>query len=1356
MDNRRTFFLHIFLLLVSVFSSPVFAFDNIKFRTLSPEGGFYYDGVKQIEQDNEGFIWVVMDNDLYRFDGYEYKRYHSYFLNMDNTKEWLFLNITADKKGCFFINTNNGLYNYNRKTDSFHKIYENVVNVEIDNRDNIWLRNNWGWGILDTENNRLEIPPYDGDSVTFISSVFCPYNEDLYAFSNFERIYRFNYTKKEFVQCMKMPRNDGYIVGAKAYQGKLWVLQDKHGLYKIDLSTFTVDEHFDFFKDHNTSVRSFFIDKKGFIWLGTIDGLFILDPASQQYRHFIHSESDPYSLPNNSIWTINEDRQKNIWIGTYSGAFCYVNLDEKNAFTTYLPQTSGLNHIPVSTFAENQKYYWVGTEGGGVNCLEKQTGKFTYITNRNGISYNNVKSIVVDDDENLWVSMFRGGIDLVKGAQAAASGEKAEMVRSHKHRYGSADCLLSNNIRKIIPENNTGIWIAYQNKDTRISFYSFKEDTFTHFNLDDAKKESYIFDILRQGENTLWTISNEKLYKMNINTHVIENIPSTDSTFMHLYTFCLDDSGNIWIGTIGNGLIKYDTNTSEYTFFKDILQYNIYSIYSICYDDGNIWMGTDNGLYCYSIIKKEYMKFDKNDGTQGQVYYPLAAMKSKSGKLLFGGTNGFTIVDPKEITLNKYKPRVIVSDFFIDHKSSKPKYSSDEIISEIVLDHDQTNFGFKFSSDNYLIPQKNLFKYRLNGYDERWIEVDASNRTAMYSKVPAGTYYFEVLAANNDGVWSENPMVLTVIRKPAPWFSLPAYIFYFLLLAGGVYFIFRYVNDKEKLKMQLYLENVEKDKKEQIHNAQLRFFTNISHDFRTPLSLIIAALERLRQDGLKEYYYRILNGNAQRLLNLVNELMDFRTIQNGKMKLELQPLNINEEVKEIAADFIDYAQQREIKFDIHLDHRISSEIYIDKSIIEKVVMNLLNNAFKYTRVGGYITIETRSADNEFVSKHENSYSITGNSGVSKMFYVIVSDTGVGISKESIASVFERFYKVNTVNMDSHLGTGIGLALVKSLVLLHKGNISIFSEREKGTDMIVGFPADKNIFDESDFLKTQEIEQNNNVETDNDTASLDIDNLEEKVLLPDRKKILLAEDNEDLRMLIAEALSREYEVIQAADGLEASILIKSKDVDLIISDIMMPHKDGVALCSEVKSDINTSHIPFILLTAKTSLESKIEGVDSGADMYFEKPIDFNYLKLSIQNIFKHQQDLKEYYAKNYFADSSELSSNEEDNKFLRNFIGFIEEHIDESEMDVGLIASQLSMSRSKLYTKVKKLTGRSIVEFVLSYRLRKAAKLIIEENMSMKEIMLQIGIESQPYFTNSFKKEFGETPTSFASKYRKKK
>ncbi|RIJ46379.1 hybrid sensor histidine kinase/response regulator [Maribellus luteus] len=1342
----------IIILLAFLHASGIQAKVDYRFRTMSPEGGFYYDGVKSIQQDKDGFIWVLMENELYRFDGYEYKRYYGKFAQTDKTKEWEFNDIDVDASGNLFVTTNNGLYLYKRPFDTFHLERKgNIQKVKVDNRNNTWIRSDNTWSILNLQDKNLETPLYDGKKLPYIGAVFCPYNDDLYVSSNYGRIYRYNYTTGGFSQCMTMPDSDGFILEAKAHKGKLWVLVNSYGLYRIDLATFTVEDHIDIYKKLDVKmIRTFHIDKTGMLWFGALNGIYVMNPEDREFRHFSHSRTDKFSIPNNSVWSIYEDFNKDIWIGTYAGQVCYVNLDEKNPFKSYAPQPGKLNHIPVSAFTSDDRFLWIATEGGGINRMEKSSGEFSYFSHQNAensLSHNNVKSMVIDKNRNLWIGMYSGGVD------------KYNLDSGHFKHFRAKDkkTILSNNIRKLVLESDSGLWINYQLRKQVVSYLSFSDESITHFEFGEENNENYIFDMLREGENQLWMISSNRIFLFNVKKREVKEIAPPDSSFMNFRTFCLDDSGNLWIGTLSNGLLKYDPRSETFSVFNDMEKYGIFSVFNICYDnEGSLWLGTDNGLIRYNISGQTYSRYDKHDGVQGDVYYPLAAMKGKDGNLYFGGTNGFTIVDPKAITLNQNPPQVIISDFLVDHTSSalNRNSASKDSVPVVTLKYNQTNFGFRFSSDNYLIPEKTRFKYRLHGYDNRWIEVDASNRAAMYAKVPPGSYSFEVVAANNDGVWNDTPERINVIRKAAPWFSWPAYILYMILFLVVVALIVKYISDKKKLKIQLYLENVEKQKNKEIYEAQLRFFTNISHDFKTPLSLIIAALGKLRREGLKEYYYRILNGNAQRLLNLVNELMDFRTVESGKMKLELQALDPNKLVEEVASGFTDYAQQRNIDFKITGNPHLPVPVWIDKNILEKIIMNLLNNGFKSTRDNGQISVEIHSGDKPFISPYPSSYKVNNRELPISVIQLVFRDTGIGISKEMLPKVFERFYKINAQHFDSQLGTGIGLALVKSLVALHRGEITIYSEPDKGTDIVISLPVDQSIYPNDCFLPTSEIPAEEDSEED-DSASVN-DLLEEDIMQgmqEDRRRILLVEDNEDLRNMIADYLASDFEVLEAGDGVEASGILASKMIDLVISDIMMPRKDGVTLSREIKENVETSHIPVVLLTAKTGLESKIEGVDSGADLYFEKPVDFELLKISIQNIFKQRQHLKEFYARNFFADSAELSSNERDNKFLSDFVSIIDDHIDQSGLDVNFIASELSMSRSKLYRKIKTMTDKSIVEFILNYRLRKAARIIIEEDLSMRQVMEKVGIESQPYFTNAFKKEFGQTPTAFAQKHK---
>lgn len=1348
--KTRILSLIILLLYICNGFNPLHAAENkqeYRFRTLSPEGGFYYDGVMQIQQDAEGFIWIMMRNDLYRFDGYHYKKYGSHFAKLNPSVEWTFVNMTANQSGLFLVNTNNGLYQYDKQKDSFQLVYSPYIDqVKITPNNTLWARKEGKWNRFDLSQQKMHSPLFDGKAQETTLPNFCTHHDNIYLFGDKGEIYRFNNTEQEFHRCFSLPDKHEQIAYVKAHQGKMWILSKAQKLYKIDLASFTIEQETQLFKQQKTIIRSFYLDKNGNIWIGTIKGLYIYHPETKELSHH-QASSNPFSLPNNSIWTINEDWQKNVWIGTFSGGLCHVNLNEQIAFKTYFPKENSLNYAPVSAFAEDKESVWIGTEGGGLHRLNKSTQEISYYAGRlkgHRIAYDNVKSIIIDQEQNLWIAMYNGGLDWFN--------LKNHQAQNFKHQE-ETNSILDNNIRKLALEPDSGIWIAYQKKELRISYLSFHNKQLQHFQLEKQAKEEYIFDIIRGSGNQLWILTSENLYLLDVKRKEVKKIEQKEQVFMNFHAFCLDDAGKLWIGTRGNGLVSYDPDKQEFQTIPIALDHNILSIYSICFDHaGLLWMGTENGLIKYNLHQNTWANFDTNDGTQGQAYCPLASMKAMNGDLYFGGTSGFTIVHPERIAPNPCQAKVIISDFFINQKSM-PFALQDKPENEITLKHNQTNFGFQFSADNYLIPAKNHFKYRLRGYDKHWTEVNASNRTARYSKVPAGVYYFEVLASNNDGVWSKNPTVIKIKRRAAPWASWYAYLLYVTIISSVICLIRRHYLEKKKWRMQLYLENVEKEKKEEIHQAQLRFFTNISHDFRTPLSLIIAALNQLRKEGLREYYFRILNSNSQRLLNLINELMDFRAIENGQINPKIEAINLNELIEKWAADFTDFAKQQKIDYNVEKDPQMPHLVCVDKQILEKIVMNLLHNAFKYTKKGE-ITIQSYAKADDFQPRFTNKHTVMAQQFPPNAFAIVVRDTGVGISKETISSVFERFYKVNTVNADSHLGTGIGLALVKSLVLQHHGAITIYSERDAGTEIAVYLSLLEG--KEQEAEETSEKRENTIIVEKKISEISDLEKLHEEDFKPaDKKRILFAEDNTDLRLLISKALQDDYEVLQAADGLEAMKIMDSTTIDLVISDIMMPLKDGVALCHELKNKIETSHIPIILLTAKTSLESKIEGLDSGADVYLEKPVNTHLLQLAIQNIFRHQEKIKAHYANNYFADSSSLSSNEHDQQFLKKLVDTIEENIEHSEMNVNDIASELCMSRSKLYNKVKALTGKSIVEFVLLYRLRKAAKLLLEKQLTIREIISMVGIESQPYFTKSFKKEFGETPTAFVAKYHKK-
>lgn len=1329
------------------------------FHTFSPEGGFDYDGVSHIKQDKEGFIWILMAQHLYCFNGYEYKHYYHHFKQETDQDDKFFNSICVDNTGQIYVAMSDGLYRYIKASDSFEKLYHANINfLETDQHNTIWLCKSGQFGSFNSLTKSFKNLLFNKRPLTHVNELIKEDN-GLFILNWGRNIFRYSNDSQE-VSLLYAFENDQYIKAFCKIDNTLWLLSRDNLFYKLDIPSGTITDTIRILpKNKQMFYKKILVDKHQNIWITSQKGLYIYNTTTSSIQHYKHSQTDPRSLPNNSVWTIEEDLQRNIWIGTYSGGLCYTNLDREIHFTSRNTLTSPIKHNIVSGFAENENHIWIATEGGGFTQVNKHNGQDTSFLNNahsNSLSSNNVKSIIVDPEHNLWLATFRGGLVHYNTNKNAFNNHKWE-----KGNKASAS-ILSNNLRKLLPVKD-GFWILYQMNKLSISFYSYHTKTFRHYHLDTEANNQYIFDICRDNTGLLWLVTNKFLYSMNSANGSFRKIKLNTATLLNGRTIIADGENNLWIGTEGKGLIKYNSATKSLMVYDDILKFNVSSIYSINLDNtNNLWLGTNNGLFRYNPPKKEFLRFDRKDGVQGKVFYPLSTYKDKTGHIYFGGTNGYTLVTPNKITKNYQLPEARISEFFINNSSAlpiqnnlAPESSLHTFPKQITLDHSQSNFGFSITSDNYLLPNKCRFRYRLKNYDNRWIEVDAYNRRVLYSKVPPGDYIFEVLASNNDGVWSTKPFQVHIKRTPAPWLSWWALSAYILLILAVTYRFLRYYWKQVQIKKQLYFDHLQQEKKEEIHQYQLQFFTNISHDFRTPLSLINASVEKLKDAGLNEYYYRILGSNTKRLLRLVNELMDFRTLENNKLKLQVAPTDVNSIVENYAFDFKDYAVQRNINFSIHLDEKLPNQLFIDQNLIEKLIMNLLNNAFKHTPNEGNISIRTLAPHCSFTSDYEHSFKLTNEQTGPSNFSIVVSDTGSGIAKDSLEHIFDRFYKADSNTFDSSIGTGIGLALVKSFVLLHHGELTVYSQLGKGSDFVLSLPADAAGYQPTEFLITHYANNNPGCQLPLDlTAPINKNtHLPEDNYTKDQRRILIVEDHVDLRLMLVDLLAADFEVIEAENGLIASQLIEKMRIDLVVSDIMMPEKDGISLCQEVKGNIQYSHIPFILLSAKVEVESKLEGAYAGADIYFEKPVDFNLLALTIRNVFKQQQQLRTHYSRNFFADSTELTSSQRDQDFMQAFIDVIDKTLNQPEMDVNSIALQLSMSRSKLYNKIKGITGHSIIEFIKNYRLRKAAHLIIEKDLTMREITLLVGFESQSYFSRAFKKEFGHTPTEFAAKHK---
>jgi signal transduction histidine kinase/CheY-like chemotaxis protein/AraC-like DNA-binding protein len=949
---------------------------------------------------------------------------------------------------------------------------------------------------------------------------------------------------------------------------------------------------------------------------------------------------------------------------------------------------------------------WAGTWGGGLNLFNPTNGSFTRYTNdpsdKFSISSNYVQQIFEDRNKNLWVATYYGGLNLFD----RKTKKFTRIVADEQQRTS----LYGNNIVSVNGDQNGNLWIGTD--DGGLNCLNSGTKNFTHY------------------------FNNE------------EKLPDVRVLFV-------DSKGRLWVGQVG--LYLFDPQKNSFSIYTDKAGLSREFIKGITEDKkGNFWIATSNGLIFFNPATYAFKKYNTADGLQGLEFEANAYLKTRDGQMFFGGINGFNCFYPESIVMNKFIPPVYITDFQIFHQKINPAEKNSvlqndiSVTRSITLSHEQSTFSFGFAALNFTASQNNQYAYWMEHLDKDWNYVGIE-RKASYTNLAPGKYIFHVKASNNDGLWNDEGVSVTVIITPPFWDTWWFKALVFITLAGGIILYYQFRRKQE-------LRKLEEKKREEMHQEQLQFFTNISHEFRTPLSLILGPIEKLQKEDSRytfNHYYKTISRNAHRLMSLVNELMDFRKAEAGVLKLNVMPGNLEVFMNEIYEEFSDLAYQQNIKF-IVTPPQGSSDIWFDRQVLEKIIINLVSNSFKYTAEGGTITATTFQSLDDFKPSFKNELILKNEYQGKKYVYIRVADNGIGISKESIAHLFERYYKIS----ESHLGSGIGLAFVKSLTFLHKGKIFVYSEPNKGTEIIIGIPVSKEDYDKKERWtnskeKSPRLESiHNKFDPDlvvPDDKGFHIDKINRQRM---KQHILVVDDNGELRGFLKESLSPYYQVIEAIDGHDALAKAKDEFPDLIISDVIMPNMNGIEFCKLIKENTETAHIPFLMLTAKETLESKLEGTQSGADYYFAKPLSIDLLLLTIENIFKQKQKLKERYSRDHHAEAKELVHSAKDKEFIEELLAIVESQLTNPDMDVDYICSKIGMSRTKLYQRIKHITGQSIGEFVRAVRLRKAIEIMTHENVFLSDVMYRVGIQTQSYFTKAFKKEFGKTPTQFLQELKK--
>lgn len=1361
------------LLVCSLFGQGISNFKNLKFKHLSLTEGLSQSSVICVLQDHKGFLWFGTRDGLNRYDGYTFKKYRYNSQDSGSLSNSYIRSLFEDENNNLWVGTNNGLNKYIADKDRFKRYSLNFGKVQSEsaneiwsivsyNKDYLWLGTGFGLKKFDIKRGTFSrysiIDNKKRGSDTITRNLLKTSDGNLWICSN-TGVDFYNPKRKIKIHYSNI-RNGADILPIDLpiiYQDSkknIW-LGSKGGLALFNKKK-NVFEQFVI----NSSaipkivneVRTIQQDYLGNLWVGTYNGLYILSSNKSFITHSLHDENDPNSLSQNSVYKIFEDSQANIWVGTYAGGINFYDRSY-DLFKNFSSGTnnSKLNYKVVSSIVEDpDQNLWIGTEGGGINFLNRKTGLFNYYKHNdndpNSLSTDNVKSIIQTKSGNFWIGTHDGGLNFLNPNQTPFKFKK------YTSKAGDNRSLSNNRIISLFEDYKNNIWIGTSGGGINVLENDSK--VFTRIQDPSEYIGAIIYSITKTSDkNVLLITGNKGLAKVNCTTHkmtpihykVKKDLYNTSAT---LYAY-EDANKNLWIATEGDGLYYYNTaskKSSKYGISQGLPNEVIYGI--LVDDFNNLWISTNHGLSRFNFTSHQFKNFDVSDGLLGNEFNYGSFLKLKNGNLMFGGENGINFFNPNSIVENAFIPSVYIASILVNNK---PFLEKNEAKNEIELKYNQNIFSFNFVGLSYSQPNKNQYAYKLEGFDKDWNYV-GNKKSATYTNIDAGDYVFRVKASNSDGLWNEKGAVINVHILPAPWRSWWAYLIYLILFIASLLAIRKYsllrIHEKNELKQ----ERLEKEKIEEINQLKLQLFTNISHDFRTPLTLIIGPLERMLAKKMGNSFiqeqHETMHRNASVLLQLVNQLLDFRKSESGKLQLKASKNNIVPFVENIKLSFEELAREKQIKYSFQASSQ-NIEVWFDTINLKKVIYNLLSNAFKFTSIKGEISIalSTTVANNK--------------KGKSTNFLeLVIRDSGKGIPQKNLKYIFDRFYQLEEdENVRSGTGTGIGLALAKNIVKLHKGVIKAVSSEGDGTSFIVLLPLGKEHLKEDQILNNTEGTIDNeslfyldkpnylidNL-SDNDTIEEGLDN---DKLLP---ILLIVEDNKEVRTFIKNIFKINYTVYEAENGQKALDLANKNNIDLIISDVMMPVMDGIELCAKIKTNILTSHIPVILLTAKTSEESQKSGYTTGADAYITKPFDTNLLEVRVNNILKSRKSLIEKFKIDTILEPKELTATSADEMFLQKAIDLIEQNMTNAEYTINDFISEMNVSRSVLYRKLKALTDQSITEFIKTIKLKRAGQLILKSQLSISEIAFDLGFNDLKHFRISFQKLFNELPSQYRAKH----
>lgn len=1346
--------------------------NPVKFTSLTTRDGLVSNSINAVIKDHYGLMWFATDDGLKKFDGTNFTGYSHIPGDSSSLRANETLVLHEDKAGNLWIGTSGGgLSLYDRNKDAFLHFPVNGLTPELpanavirgicsDSSGKIWIAQYENLFVLDPVTRQITRMDLDnGDPLPAakqeLTCVFVDSRQRIWTGTT-RGLYLYVRSTRSFRRFVHNPADPFSLANslittvAEDKSGNIWIGTGA-GLcsFRPDGAGFTP---FNKEPGHprlsSDVINCIEPDEDGQLWIGTSNGLNIVNPRAQTVFTYFPEEGNIHSLTSRSITCGYIDQQGIYWFGTFRGG---INKYDKNLNLFDLKLSKDFNEQPrhapiISSFAESSNgLVFIGTEGGSLYEFNRKTGYISSVPVKmpNGNSQPVVLALHRSRNNQLYIGTYGQGL-LIQDMTTGAS--------RHFVKGPEPDNLGGNDVFCFKEDSKGNIWVGCNgegvsvlNHQQVIARFTPRPNPAVH-NEFQLPINGYIRSIEEDAAGNIWIGSHGggiAVYQTGSGKWTVLTQNNSQLPSDKIQVIVRDSRENMWVGTYGAGLSLFDKKTNRFINFseKDGLQNT--TIYQIIEDlNGRLWFSTNTGISSLDVPTNKFRNYTYYNGVQNNNFVHGSGIRLSDGELMFGGIEGFNYFNPANLTVNQHVPEVLLTDLRVSNKSitageDAPIKEHIAVAKEIHLAYKQ-NFTLSFVALNYTIPKQNHYAYKLEGVDKDW-NYTGTNNIASYTNLDPGEYTFHVKASNNDDLWSTKDTTIKIYVHPPFWRTIYAYIFYIAAFAGLLLYS-RYLGIT-RLRKRFLLEQERQEAKrvQELDRLKIKFLTNLSHDFRTPISLIIGPVDQLITDersGGRTDKLNMIKRNARRLLNLVNQLLDFRKMEEHELILHLAHGEFTSFVKEVSDSFRDFAERKHIHFRFHSDMPPLHALF-DHDKIERILFNLLSNAFKFTLEGGFVDVEL----NEMQKTPDT---------VHKWVTITVKDSGIGIAADKKEQIFERFFQAGTSSAVLNQGSGIGLSITKEFTKMHGGTIDVESEPGKGATFIICLPltpVTEEVAAQAVLLSaaTATPEKEALYADEKDNATTDTGEGNHKPL------VLLVEDNEDFRFYLKDNLRNHYKVLEAANGKEGWQKALAHHPQLIVSDISMPEMDGIDLVQKLKADKRTSHIPVILLTAQTAEEQQIAGLETGANDYITKPFNVEVLHARVKNLLQLNSSLKSTYTRQIKLLTPEVSVESADEKLLKKIVHYLEENLTNSQLSVENMSKEMGMSRSSLYNKVLELTGQTPVEYIRSYRLDKAASLMGKSDMTIAEIAYQVGFSTPNYFARSFKTKFNMLPSEYIAK-----